>query len=93
MRHPNELSRLIIGAAIEVHRGLGPGLLESSYLECLSHELTLRGVTYERQKPMPVVYKEVKLECGYRLDLLVENTVVVEVKSRSDCFRIMKHRF
>ena len=77
----NEITHQIIGAAIEVHRLLGPGLLESAYEECLAKELTLRKLTVERQKPVPVVYKEVKLECGYRIDLLVENRVVVELKS------------
>jgi GxxExxY protein len=76
-----DLTRRIIGAAIEVHRQLGPGLLESAYEECLCKELTLRGVSYERQKAIPVVYKGVKLECGYRIDLLVENRVVVELKA------------
>jgi GxxExxY protein len=64
-----------------VHRLLGPGLLESAYEECLSKELTLRNLTVERQKPVPVVYKNVKLECGYRIDLLVEGRIVVELKS------------
>jgi GxxExxY protein len=77
----NEISHEIIGAAIEVHRHLGPGLLESAYEECLSKELALRALQIERQKPIPVVYKDVKLECGYRIDLLVESRVVVELKS------------
>jgi GxxExxY protein len=77
----NEISHEIIGAAIEVHRHLGPGLLESAYEECLSKELALRALRIERQKPIPVVYKDVKLECGYRIDLLVESRVVVELKS------------
>ena len=77
----NEISHEIIGAAIEVHRLLGPGLLESAYEECLSKELGLRNLQIQRQKPVPVVYKDVKLECGYRLDLLVENSVIVEIKS------------
>jgi GxxExxY protein len=77
----NEVTHEIIGAAIEVHRLLGPGLLESAYEECLAKELTLRKLTVERQKPVPVVYKDVKLECGYRIDLLVANRVVVELKS------------
>jgi len=75
------LSKEIIGAAIEVHRNLGPGLLESAYEQCLAHELSLRGITFERQKPVPVLYKNVKLDCGFRLDLLVQGKVVVEVKS------------
>ena len=77
----NEITEQIIGAAIEIHRVLGPGLLESAYEECLSHELKLRGLPFERQRPLPVEYKGIKLECGYRLDLLVEDTVVVEVKA------------
>jgi GxxExxY protein len=76
-----ELTHGIIGAAIEVHRLLGPGLLESAYEECLARELTLRGLQFERQKPIPVVYKDVKLECGYRIDLLVEGRVVLELKA------------
>ena len=76
-----ELTHRIIGAAIEVHRLLGPGLLESAYEECLCKELALRGIVHERQKPVPVVYKGVKLECGYRIDILVERRIVVELKS------------
>ncbi len=76
-----ELSKVIIGAAIEVHKKLGPGLLESAYEECLAYELQLRGLNIERQKPVPLVYKEVKLDCGYRIDILVENKVLVELKS------------
>jgi GxxExxY protein len=77
----SDLTHKIIGAAIEVHRTLGPGLLESAYEECLARELVLQGVKFERQKPVPVVYKDVKLECGYRLDFLVESKVVVELKA------------
>ncbi len=77
----NELTHAIIGAAIEVHKNLGPGLLESTYEECLSHELLLRNLRFERQKPIPVVYKQTKLECGYRIDLLVESKIVVELIS------------
>jgi GxxExxY protein len=76
-----ELTRLIIGAAIEVHKLLGPGLLESAYEDCLCHELALRGIHFEKQKPIPLVYKGTKLECGFRLDLLVEGQIVVELKS------------
>ncbi|GAC1618102.1 MAG: GxxExxY protein [Candidatus Acidiferrum sp.] len=76
-----ELTHQIIGAAIEVHRVLGPGLLESAYEECFSRELSLRNLRFQRQLPVPVVYKDVKLECGYRLDLLVEGQIVVELKS------------
>jgi len=77
----NELTHQIIGAAIEVHRLLGPGLLESAYEECLAHELTLRNIRYRRQVPVPVVYKGIKLECGYRMDIVVEESVVLELKS------------
>jgi GxxExxY protein len=77
----NEITHAIIGAAIEVHKYLGPGLLESAYEECLVHELLLRNLRLERQKPIPVVYKETKLECGYRIDLLVEDKIVVELKA------------
>ena len=75
------LSKAIIGAAIEVHKQLGPGLLESAYEGCLAHELTLRQIPFERQKPLPVVYKGVKLDVGYRLDLLIGGLVVVELKA------------
>jgi GxxExxY protein len=68
----NKLTETIIGAAIEVHKSLGPGLLESAYESCLAFELIERGLTIEQQKELPVVYKDVKLDCGYRLDLLVE---------------------
>ena len=77
----NDISGKIIGCAIEVHKALGPGLLESAYEECLFYELMETGLKVERQKPLPVVYKEVKLEAGYRVDLLVEDRVVVELKS------------
>ena len=77
----NEISKKIIGCAIEVHKVLGPGLLESTYEECLFYELRKSGMNVERQKTLPVVYKEVKLEAGYRIDLLVENRVVIELKS------------
>jgi len=74
------LTEQIIGAAIEVHKALGPGLLESVYEECLCHELHLRGIRFQRQVIVPVVYKGVALDCGYRLDLIVEDTVVLELK-------------
>ena len=77
----NQVTEQIIGAAIAVHRALGPGLLESAYEACLLYELTQQGLKVEAQKPLPVVYREVKLDCGYRLDLVVENAVVVELKS------------
>jgi GxxExxY protein len=77
----NEIAHAIVGAAMEVHKLLGPGLLESAYEECLAREMVLRGIPFERQKPVPVVYKDVKLERGYRLDFLVDRHVVVELKS------------
>ncbi len=84
----NELTKEVIGAAIEVHKVLGPGLLESAYEECLCRELALRGIGVERQLPLPVEYKGVRLDCGYRLDLLVDQSVVVEIKSLSSIERI-----
>jgi GxxExxY protein len=75
-----ELTEQILGAAIEVHKALGPGLLESAYEECLCHELNLRNLRFERQVVVPVAYKSVTLDCGYKLDLLIENTVILELK-------------
>ncbi|MDO9565956.1 MAG: GxxExxY protein [Candidatus Desulfaltia sp.] len=77
----NKLSSKIIGAAIEVHKTLGPGLLESIYEECLCHELSLIGLEFERQKSLPVMYKNKKLDCGYRLDIVVEDEIILELKS------------
>ncbi len=77
----NDLTHEVISAAIEVHRTLGPGLLESAYEECLCHEFDLRKIPYERQKELPVEYKGIKLDCGYRLDILVANTLILELKS------------
>jgi GxxExxY protein len=77
----NEITEAIIGAAIEVHRQLGPGLLESIYEACLAFELADRGLPVERQKDLPVVYRGVRVDCGYRIDLLVANKVVVELKA------------
>lgn len=77
----NELSKIIIGKAIEVHRTLGPGLLESAYQECLFYELKNEGLKIEKEKSLPVVYKDIKLDHGYRIDLLVENKVVIELKT------------
>lgn len=77
----NAITGAIIGAAIEVHKLLGPGLLESAYEECLARELALQGFRIDRQKPVPIVYKDVKLDCGYRMDLVVEGRVVVELKA------------
>ena len=77
----NQLTREIIGAAIEVHSALGPGLLESAYEECMCRELSLRTIPFQRQVPLPLEYKGVRLDCGYQLDLLVAELVVVELKS------------
>ena len=75
-----DLTEQVIGAAIEVHKQLGPGLLESAYEECLCHELHLRGISFKRQVPLPVEYKGIKLDCGYKLDILVEDAVILELK-------------
>ena len=77
----NEISGKIIGLAIEVHRALGPGLLESAYKECLYHKLIQSELKSEKVKPIPLVYEKVKLDCGYRIDILVENKIVLEIKS------------
>lgn len=79
--HENELSKIIIGCAMKMHTKLGPGLLESAYEACLAYELSKAGLRFERQKPMPLIYEDVKLDVGYRLDLIVENLVVVDPKS------------
>jgi GxxExxY protein len=77
----NQLTERVIGACIEIHRTLGPGLLESAYEECLCHELRLAGLGFERQRPLPVAYKGVQLDCGYRLDLVIEEKLIVELKA------------
>lgn len=77
----NELPEIIIGCAIKIHKGLGPGLLESAYEECLHYELAKTGLVIERQKPLPLVYEGVKLECGYRIDLMVSKKVIIEIKA------------
>ncbi len=77
----NELANKIIGIAIEIHKELGPGLLESAYKECLYYKIGKLGLLVEKEKPMPLIFEEVKLECGYRIDLLVEKKVVIEIKS------------
>jgi GxxExxY protein len=77
----DELTEKIIGAAIEVHKALGPGLLESAYEECLAHELSSANLLFQRQVPLPVTYKSLQLDCGYRLDFLIEKTVVLELKA------------
>jgi GxxExxY protein len=77
----NEISNKVIGLAIEVHSALGPGLLESAYKECLYYKLNKSGLWAEKEKPMPLVYENVKLDCGYRIDLLIENKLIIEIKS------------
>jgi GxxExxY protein len=77
----DNLTGIVIGAAIDVHREVGPGLLESAYEECLCFELRIRGVSHTRQVPLPVVYKGVRLDCGFRMDIVVENRVIVEIKA------------
>jgi GxxExxY protein len=77
----NEIANKVIGLAIEVHSALGPGLLESAYQECLYYKIGKAGLKVEKEKPMPLVFEDVKLECGYRIDLLAENKLVIEIKS------------
>lgn len=77
----NQIGRIIVDCAFKIHKQLGPGLLESTYEECLKYELLTAGLMVEQQKALPVIYKGVKLDCGYRIDLHVENTVIVEIKS------------
>lgn len=77
----NDLTGKVIGAAIEVHKILGPGLLESTYEECLAYELKERNILFQRQKELPVIYKNEKLDCGYRLDYIIENKLILELKS------------
>ena len=77
----NEIANMVIGSAIEVHKALGPGLLESAYKECLYYKIGKSGMSVEKEKPMPLIFEEVKLDCGYRMDLLVEGKLVIEIKS------------
>jgi GxxExxY protein len=77
----NEITEKVIGCAINVHKNLGPGLLESAYQECLFYELKKAGLKVEKEKPLPLIYETVKMECGYRMDLLVEDKIIVEIKS------------
>ena len=79
--HENEISKIIFDLGLKIHKNLGPGLLESAYEECLFYEISKTGLFVEKQKPMPLIYEEVKLDIGYRMDLLVEKSVVIEVKS------------
>ena len=86
----NELTQAIIGAAIEVHKHLGPGLLDSAYRTCLAYELRKRGFEVQEEKPVPVIYDDIKLECGFRADLLVNGLIVVELKAKSDIHPVDK---
>ena len=80
-REFSELSNRVIGCAIEVHRVIGPGLLESTYQQCLAHELELNGIAFKLEYPLPVEYKGIRLDCGYRIDLLIEDEIIVELKA------------
>jgi GxxExxY protein len=90
MMEQNKISGIIIDAAITVHRELGPGLLESVYEECLAYELTDRGLSVLRQQAVPIIYREIEFECGYRLDLFVEERVIVELKAVEEILPIHK---
>ena len=90
MLHDEPLTGEIIGAAIEVHRVLGPGLLESAYEQCICHELALRNISFRRQVELPVSFKEVRLECGYRIDLVVNERVIIELKCVDDVHELHK---
>jgi GxxExxY protein len=81
MQIENDLATEVIGASITVHKTLGPGLLESAYKECLFYELVKKGLYVEKEKPLPLIYEEVKMDCGYRLDIIVENKLIIEVKA------------
>jgi GxxExxY protein len=84
----DDLSNKIIGCAIEVHRNLGPGLLESTYEQCLAYELSLKNIEFKTKVLLPVTYKDIKLDCGYRIDLLVEDKLIIELKSVEELLRI-----
>jgi GxxExxY protein len=84
----DDLSNRVLGCAIEVHRQLGPGLLESTYEQCLAYELNQTGILFKIQQPLPVAYKEIKLECGYRVDLFVDDRLVIELKSVEQLLKI-----
>lgn len=77
----NEISKVVFDCALKIHKSLGPGLLESAYEECLFYELRKTGLQVEKQKPLPLIYEDVKLEIGYRIDLIIENKVIIEIKS------------
>ena len=80
-REFSELSNVVIGSAIEVHKAIGPGLLESTYQQCMARELKMRGINFQLEYPLPVEYKGIRLDCGYRIDMLIENNIIVELKS------------
>lgn len=84
----DDLSNRVLGCAIEVHRQLGPGLLESTYEQCLAYELNQTGILFKIQQPLPVAYKEIKLECGYRVDLFVDDRLIIELKSVEQLLKI-----
>src|SRR6266496_3043194 len=84
----DDLSNRVLGCAIEVHRELGPGLLESTYEQCLAYELIQAGIPFKAQQPIPVAYKQIKLDCGYRVDLFVEDRLIVELKSAEQLLKI-----
>ncbi len=86
----DELSNRVIGCAINVHRFLGPGLLESAYEQCLAHELSINNINFELQYPLPVKYKNIKIDCAYRIDILVENKLIIELKSVETILEIHK---
>lgn len=79
--HENEIANIVIGCALDIHKSLGPGLLESAYQQCLYYKLQKEGLKVQKEKPMPLEYEEVYLDCGYRIDLLVEDKLVIEIKS------------
>jgi GxxExxY protein len=86
----NELTEKVIGCAIEVHKSLGPGLLEAAYEQCLAKELNLKGIKFETQAPLPIKYKGMELECGYRVDFLIEKVLIIELKSLEKIIDIQK---
>jgi GxxExxY protein len=88
MEVENELATIAIGAAIKVHSTLGPGLLESVYKECLFYELSAKGLLVEKEKALPVIYEEIKMDCGYRLDLLLDNKLIIEIKAVEELKKI-----
>lgn len=86
----DELSKRVIGCALEVHKHLGPGLLESTYEQCVAHELSITGISFRMQPALPVEYKGLKLDCGYRIDLLIEDKLIVELKSVAELLPVQR---